>query len=52
MLIDIEKTIENLSCDVETLGLDGYEHMDTLWSSNVENAVFSKIIERLQQVEA
>lgn len=52
MLIDIEKTIENLSCDVETLGLDGYEHMDTLWSSNVENAVFSKIIERLQQVKA
>jgi lysosomal acid lipase/cholesteryl ester hydrolase len=47
MLIDIDKTLENLSCEIETIGLDGYEHMDTLWSSNVEKTVFANVIERL-----
>ena len=51
MLIDIEKTIQNLSCDVEILGLQGYEHMDTLWSTNVEDAVFNKIIKKLKQLD-
>lgn len=50
MLIDINKTLENLSCDVELIGLDGYEHMDTLWSAEVESTVFKNIIRKLNDV--
>lgn len=47
MLIDIDKTIDNLSCDLEVVKLDGYEHMDTLWASDVQKKVFYKIIHKL-----
>lgn len=47
MLIDIDKTLKNLSCDIELLGIDGYEHMDTLWSSKVDEVVFLPVLEYL-----
>lgn len=47
MLIDIERTLDNLSCDIQTIGIDGYEHMDTLWADQVENTVFKPIFKYL-----
>lgn len=49
MLIDIDRTLQNLSCPIDTIGLDGYEHMDTLWASDVESTVFSPIIQYLEK---
>ncbi|VEU22940.1 DEKNAAC104136 [Brettanomyces naardenensis] len=48
MLIDIEKTLDQLSCDVEAVGVPGYEHMDTLWAKDVETTVFERVITKLQ----
>lgn len=50
MLIDIDKTLENLSCNTEVIGLDGYEHMDTLWSCDVEQSVFEPILKKLDSM--
>ncbi|KAG0670932.1 hypothetical protein C6P40_004001 [Pichia californica] len=51
MLIDIDKTLDNLSCNVESIGLDDYEHMDTLWSDEVETRVFNKVISKLETIK-
>ena len=48
MLIDIDKTLDNLSCEIEVIGIDGYEHMDTLWASNVEKKVFEPLLRYLK----
>lgn len=49
-LIDIDKTLLNLSCPVETIGIDTYEHMDTLWSNDVVEKVFEPVIKKLTEV--
>lgn len=50
MLIDIDKTLDSLSCEVQTIGLEGYEHMDTLWSSEVEQTVFHPVLQYLRSI--
>ncbi|QPG74395.1 hypothetical protein FOA43_001722 [Brettanomyces nanus] len=47
MLIDIGRTLDELSCNVEVIGIPGYEHMDTLWAKDVETTVFDKVAEKL-----
>ncbi|ODV98370.1 hypothetical protein PACTADRAFT_48148 [Pachysolen tannophilus NRRL Y-2460] len=49
-LIDIETTLENSSCHVETIGIENYEHMDTLWADEVETTVFQPVIKKLEEV--
>ncbi|OWB86410.1 hypothetical protein B5S33_g5102 [[Candida] boidinii] len=46
-LVDIDKSLENLSCPLEVLGIETYEHMDTLWANDVAEKVFSKVISKL-----
>ncbi|ODV84276.1 hypothetical protein CANARDRAFT_8631 [[Candida] arabinofermentans NRRL YB-2248] len=48
-LIDIEITKEQLSCELETIGLESYEHMDTLWANDVCSLVFEPVIQTLQK---
>lgn len=48
-LVDIDKSLENLSCPLEVLGVETYEHMDTLWANDVEEKVFSKVISKLEK---
>ena len=50
MLIDIHKTVQNLSCDTKVVGLEGYEHMDTLWASDVEEKVYEPIFHYLREI--
>lgn len=49
MLIDIDKTLQSLCCPTKVIALDGYEHMDTLWSSDVESKVFEPVLDFLYE---
>ncbi|KAG7892414.1 hypothetical protein KL925_003462 [Ogataea polymorpha] len=50
-LIDIDKTVDQLSCPVQVVGIENYEHMDTLWASDVEDRVFLPVIKFLAGYE-
>ncbi|ODQ77356.1 hypothetical protein BABINDRAFT_163613 [Babjeviella inositovora NRRL Y-12698] len=48
ILVDIDSSMANLTPrELEVLGVDGYEHMDTLWGENVELLVFEPILEKI-----
>lgn len=51
MLIDIDTTLQNLSCPTKVVALEGYEHMDTLWSTDVESAVFEPVLNFLSEFD-
>jgi len=51
MLIDIDPTRKALtSCkEIDAIGIDTYEHMDVLWAKDVEEKVFTPVIERIDK---
>ncbi|KAH3903432.1 related to Probable lipase C1672.09 [Saccharomycodes ludwigii] len=54
ILIDMDRTMENLKNNnslVDFISIDGYEHMDTLWASDVKETCFDPIIDRLKKLE-
>lgn len=53
MLMDIEFTKKSLdSCQkIDIIGIDHYEHMDTLWATDVEELVFKPVLDHIMTIK-
>ncbi|KAH3670940.1 hypothetical protein OGAPHI_000651 [Ogataea philodendri] len=49
-LVDIDNTLSQLTCPVDVVGIDKYEHMDTLWAADVEDKVFQLVTKTLASI--